>query len=216
MSVDDTGQLVQTIIVSIGGTAVLVAGLISWLGKVWAGRLLEMDKLRSQSELEKLRSVLGVYAKRFETEHAQLFAKRVEVMEQIFRSLINIEAQAARSLWFVEAPQNPVEIRKQSEKLYSDIRELGNYFDRNRIFLEEDICQSVRDALAKGSNPAAEYMLYIRNYDDHELHSLHDVRDRCWDKVSKELRPAMDKVERRFRSIVLAHIDTSNKPVELA
>lgn len=214
MSVEDSAQLVMTIITSIGGGVALVVGLGSWLGKVLAGRLLEQDRLRAQSELERLKSILGVYAKRFETEHSQLFAKRVEVMERIFHSLIDITAQAAKSLWFVEAPRNPVAIRAQAEKLYSDIRQLGHYFDRNRIFLEEDICQSVSEAIVKGSSPAAQYICYLGNYEDHELHTLKDVRDRCWDEVANEVRPAIDKVEQRFRSIVLAHINAANKPVE--
>ena len=37
---------------SVGGASLLIMGLSSWLGKVWASRILEKDKLKYQSELE--------------------------------------------------------------------------------------------------------------------------------------------------------------------
>ena len=57
MSVID---LILAILGAAGGSAVLVAGLGAWLGKVWAARIRESDRARFQREIERLRSDLEV------------------------------------------------------------------------------------------------------------------------------------------------------------
>ncbi|HEX8457299.1 MAG TPA: hypothetical protein VF656_08380 [Pyrinomonadaceae bacterium] len=47
--------MAASIITSVGGSAILVIGLSSWLGKVWASRILEADKLKYQSAFEEVK-----------------------------------------------------------------------------------------------------------------------------------------------------------------
>jgi hypothetical protein len=51
MSWDEVFKLTSAIFASVGGAAAIIFGLSSWLGKVWANRILEADKVRYQSEL---------------------------------------------------------------------------------------------------------------------------------------------------------------------
>lgn len=72
--IDITGafQVALAVLVSLGGGGAIVFGLSSWLGKVWANRILEADRRRYNEELERLHGQLeaAVYANRvqFETE----------------------------------------------------------------------------------------------------------------------------------------------------
>ena len=58
MDINDIFKISGAIIGSVGGAAVIIIGLSTWLGKVWANRILEQDKLRYSSELEKIKNEL--------------------------------------------------------------------------------------------------------------------------------------------------------------
>ena len=45
-----------TVLISLGGAGAIIVSVSSYLGKTWASRILEKDKLRYQTELEKLKS----------------------------------------------------------------------------------------------------------------------------------------------------------------
>ena len=56
MTPSDIFHLAAAIIASLGGGAALVFAFSSWLGKVWANRILEGDKAKYAQELEDLKS----------------------------------------------------------------------------------------------------------------------------------------------------------------
>ena len=56
MTPRDIFSLATAIIASLGGGAVLVLALSSWLGRVWANRILEGDKAKYAQALEDLKS----------------------------------------------------------------------------------------------------------------------------------------------------------------
>jgi len=44
---------------SVGGAALIIVALSTWLGKVWASRILEKDRLKYESELEQIKNRLN-------------------------------------------------------------------------------------------------------------------------------------------------------------
>jgi hypothetical protein len=55
MTLENVYQIAFIILSSVGGAAVIIAALSSWLGKVWANRILESDKAKYTQELDKIR-----------------------------------------------------------------------------------------------------------------------------------------------------------------
>ncbi|HFU0486654.1 TPA: hypothetical protein ACGTTP_004652, partial [Vibrio parahaemolyticus] len=55
MSWDEVFKVVTITVGSLGGGAVIIVAFSSWLGKVWANRILETDKSRYSKELESLK-----------------------------------------------------------------------------------------------------------------------------------------------------------------
>ena len=51
-------KIAATIILSVGASGGIIAGLANWLGRVWANRLMEKDRSRHAEELENLRANL--------------------------------------------------------------------------------------------------------------------------------------------------------------
>ena len=203
-----------------GGVNVVILALIAWLGKLWLKRILirETHKLNTDLEsfksnltssasrdVERLKTELAIQAKRSEKEHSTIFDKQVEVIDFMYKSLVNISAQASKSLWFIECPRHPDGIRKEASKLHDEINNLNRYFVQNKIYIDAETCETIADAIEKASKPAAQYVCYLGNYDDHELHTIQDVRDRSWDTICQELHPAIQIVENRFREQFLYH-----------
>ena len=58
MNSSEVWSITQAIIVSVGGAGIIIIGLSSWLGKVWANRIMETDRAKYARELELLRSKL--------------------------------------------------------------------------------------------------------------------------------------------------------------
>lgn len=76
MEADNLLFIVLTVVSSVGRGGMVVFGLSSWLGKVWANRILESDRRRYSEEIDRLRheleKTLHVHRIQFETEFASL------------------------------------------------------------------------------------------------------------------------------------------------
>jgi hypothetical protein len=58
MTFEDVAKIVLTVIASLGGGGAIVVALSSWLGKVWANRLMAAEQAKHSQDLEKLRAEL--------------------------------------------------------------------------------------------------------------------------------------------------------------
>ncbi len=56
MQIDNLLNIITATVLSIGGTTLVVLGLSSWLGKVWANRILLQDKNKYEKEMEALKA----------------------------------------------------------------------------------------------------------------------------------------------------------------
>jgi len=58
MNISDIFAISGAVIGSVGGSALIILALSTWLGKVWANRILEQDRFRYKSEIEQLKNKL--------------------------------------------------------------------------------------------------------------------------------------------------------------
>jgi len=56
MRISELAEVVTSVLAALGGGGAIVVWLSSWLGKVWAERLMEKEKARYQMDLEDLRA----------------------------------------------------------------------------------------------------------------------------------------------------------------
>ncbi|MGG1638734.1 hypothetical protein [Paenibacillus sp. NRS-1760] len=105
MTFQEVLNTITAVITSIGGASLVIVGISSWLGKVWANRILEKDRLRYTKTLEEIR--LG-YSKDLEEKKAELeksntlFFRYSEhqfnLYTDLYRSLYDLKV-AADYLW---------------------------------------------------------------------------------------------------------------------
>lgn len=58
MSTTDAYQIAQAVLVALGGGGALVFALSSWLGKVWANRLMAKETAKYEDEMVRLKAQL--------------------------------------------------------------------------------------------------------------------------------------------------------------
>ena len=237
MNLSDMLNIVAAKIIAIGGDGGIIFGLSSWLGKLWANRLLEQQKNENMtaleqhkndlaqglesfknslakekdSEIEKLKNELSLISTKYQTEHSMLFTQRVEILKTVYESLMEIQRQASNSLWFINASRNPQDIRSNAQKYYDDIMDSGDYFRKSRIFLEPDLCDKIENVFSEVGHTAGQFLATLGVYDDHEISETDTIRDDSWKKVKLLVNPAIEEVENEFRNIMLAHESTVNK-----
>lgn len=90
-------DVASAIIVSVGGSGLIIVGLSSWFGKIWANRILLSEKSKHDNELEKYRSqlvteiekikVINNYATYVSQKH---FEKEQEILMLIWEKAIQV------------------------------------------------------------------------------------------------------------------------------
>lgn len=80
MSLKDALYIIGGLLTSLGGGAAIVLVFSSWLGKVWANRVMENDKATHTRELEKLRAELS-HANQAELECLRADISRAQTKE---------------------------------------------------------------------------------------------------------------------------------------
>ena len=91
----ETFQIAGALLLSSGVAGVVIIGLSSWFGKVWAARILEADRLRYTTELERFKNQLDQSTRLLQAQvDRTVFVGRVH-FETEFKALSDIWAKVA-------------------------------------------------------------------------------------------------------------------------
>lgn len=96
MTATEVWNVALAVIASLGGGGLIVAALSSWLGKVWANRLMERERAQYAADLERLKSSLESSNRQLQAElEKTVFVTRVH-FETEFKALADIWRLLAR------------------------------------------------------------------------------------------------------------------------
>jgi len=84
-------EVAGTILAGLGGAGLIIMAFASWLGKVWANRILEEDRLKYSRELEQIRSDL-------EKQH-RLLQGNLDKAIHVHRVQFETEFRALSDIW---------------------------------------------------------------------------------------------------------------------
>lgn len=84
-------EIATTIILAFGGTSLILIGCSTWLGKVWASRILEADRAKYSHELARLQDA-------FETSHRRLQGELDKALH-VYRIQFEVEFNALVDIW---------------------------------------------------------------------------------------------------------------------
>lgn len=201
-------ELILDLIELLGGVAVLVAGA-GWLATKFIenrlGREFEEFKIKlkitSDAEIENLKSRLQVAAKEREISVNWLHQKRANAIETLYSALVDLQ-YVVQIVLDILSPRNPLDIRKYSSEAVMKFHQTYEAYLKAKIFLSPLTCEKIEKVLHGIQDPVVMYDLYLKNYDDHELNTLTDVKDYAWRDIQAVVPAAIRELESDFRSVL--------------
>lgn len=118
MSWEDILKLIGAAIFSLGGGGVLVFALSSWLGKVWAGRILANETHKLTLQLEAAKRDLDVIKEstlRFQNDKIMIYRAVIEIVARVLSAL---DARSLGRLMAGAAEARFDEFNEQRIKVY--------------------------------------------------------------------------------------------------
>jgi hypothetical protein len=105
MTISDAFTIAGAVIGSVGGAALIIGGLSTFLGKVWANRLLEQDKLRYTSELEQIKNQLTAFREKNQFVFSLYFEGQFKIYNDLWVALVELQHRVDQ-LWEEASPRN--------------------------------------------------------------------------------------------------------------
>lgn len=181
----------------------------AWLAKKLVDTRLNKELEQYKSELKKesdldieyIKSKLQSSIKEREITVTWLHQKRANAIEKLYSSMVELH-DSVRIVLDVCSPKSPSDIRKYTKEAYDKIQSTYSIYLKTKIFLSRETCEKVEDVLNAFEDPLITYYGFLWNYDDHELHTLADVKERSWKDIRLKVLPAMEELESEFRTVL--------------
>lgn len=221
----DIWEIASAVLVSLGGGALIIGAFSTWLGKVWAGRILESDRAKYQAEIELIKSDLNKKIHEHNVAVSRIDAHRAEAIQQLYVSLLRCYEAALDIMapnpnnrlddFSVAIPaykQWAKQFRKESEQL----EKLSMLF---AISMGEDTYKTLSKCGLVIRNLSIEFCDAVLNADqaddpDDILARIEAAKQKLIDNFDKDFQPAKAVLIKEFRTIMdprLEEIDTANK-----
>ncbi|MCX5815965.1 MAG: hypothetical protein NTX75_06930 [Proteobacteria bacterium] len=91
-------QIAFILLTSVGGAVIIIAALSTWLGKVWANRILESDKAKYTQELDKIRHQFQIEFDQLSIIHENQKSSFQRMIKELHKSIKSLE-QAYDEAW---------------------------------------------------------------------------------------------------------------------
>lgn len=200
----------MTILLAIGGNTALVA-ILAFLAKSLVGGWIDKDLERHREQLKRetetalttMRHELGMVAQEHALKASELQTRRAAVIAEIYGLLADVEWEASMYVSLADLTgQNKNE--EQHAKVTGKVEQFYRYFNRNRIYLPEDTCDtvwSVMNGMVKATNQMKSYLYEVKDggwAGQQQIEALQAAHIH----FDQKHREARTKLERDLRSIM--------------
>lgn len=185
----------QTILLAFGGNAVLLA-ILGWLAKSFVeGRLAK--------EVERFRSELRNASVEHQVRFSKLHEKRAKVIAELYGHLADMYAAASSLADMVEFSGEPSKTEQYATAM-NKMRDFYLYFDKNRIYLPQTLCDSLeqfardiqKDTVGLGVHFSFE------NSSPDVIQKKLQLWQTVWQKFKEVYPGARSALEHEFRAIL--------------
>ena len=190
------------IIKTIGTNAVFLA-VVGFVAKSLFNQMLsrDVDKFRielqatNDKELAKFRSELEKTVFEHQTRFTKLYDKRAEIIGNIYPLILDAEAKCLNlAPTFLDIPEE-----KLISQAFEVTRDLRTYFDRNRLYLDAELCSDIDNLLKNLSTSSLKFQAS-------KLKEYENNKERIWNEGYQEFINEVPKVkinlEKKFRELL--------------
>lgn len=147
--IEDILTIGGAIIGSVGSASVIIIGLSSWLGKVWATRIYEKERKKHEEELKQFQNKLDTRLAEFNSElerlthqnklrFTMLNEQRMSIIKDLYAKLVDLQDYLnlfVRDMKEGRIKRNNKQALINYELLCRSMPDFMNYTNSNRIFL---------------------------------------------------------------------------------
>jgi Glu-tRNA(Gln) amidotransferase subunit E-like FAD-binding protein len=144
MDIDEIFKISAAILGSVGGAAAIIFALSSWLGKVWANRILEKDKLAYSSELERIKNQLHSDAQKQQFVFSLYFEGQFKLYNDLWVSLSGLQNEVEK-LWTEASTRNLKTFVTALSKAKQQIRNSALLIDQNHYKEIMEVIDSIEN-----------------------------------------------------------------------
>lgn len=170
MSIDEIFKISSAILGSVGGAAAIIFALSSWLGKVWANRILEKDRLKYSSELERIKNQLHTEAEKQQFVFSLYFEGQFKLYNDLWVSLSELQNEVEK-LWAEASTSNLRTFVSALSKAKQQIRNSALLIDQNHYKEIMDAISSLENYHV-GKEKLINTRRNIANVSEREVHEI--------------------------------------------
>lgn len=188
----DILYIATAVIASLGGGAVIVFAFSSWLGKVWAERILEKQK----ADLQKLML-------EHEVRFSRLHEKRALLITELYEKLRELDYGVRQVRFWMGHPLTSKErVAKASLDLTHKYVAARQHFERNQLYFDPAICKKLREIIEISSDISDEYFVWIIDKDSEQLKAAQEFALKVVEKKAEAIDSGLKAVEDHFRLLL--------------
>jgi hypothetical protein len=187
------------ILTALGGSAVLLAA-VAWLTKSIITHYLSKD-------VEAYKATLRSETEKALLEHDAIFrglhSRRAEIIAELYSRLTDAVSATASFLSVVGSEGEPGRAEK-SKVAMEKIVDFFTYFDRRRIFLNEELCKQIDDFVDKIRGPAIDFSMYLDEpeFDPPTSREKSKALISAWKSIETNVPKAKKSLEEEFRKLL--------------
>ena len=124
------------IFTAIGGTAVVIAGLSNWLGKIWATRIASEESQKFQFEFDAIKREKDHLFDALKSASFRYSDSQFSLYNELWRSLVDLKS-SGDSLWEQVSP-------KKVKAFAVQVKETSDAIERSALLIEDDHYQKLK------------------------------------------------------------------------
>ena len=215
MGVKEVFEIAGAVLVSTGCGGAIIFGLSSWLGKVWANRILENEKAEHSKELEKYKKELAE-----ELEHVKSFNDKALYVSKAqydneYRIYLELWELLHTAVVFTKMlypklesrPIDELEFRKFQEEKYKQFVDAYNLFsmaiDKYAPFYRKDFYKEYKKVRELCHSLGVDFSTFELEAVDREKMPK-EVHREVYRDIPKALDEAEDDLQERIRTYLLS------------
>ena len=207
----DIWSIAAAVIAAVGGGGVLVIALSSWLGRVWAERILESDKAKYEKEFLELKTQLDRRLYVHNVAAARLDAQRVDAIRELYGALVSwheavIQIVAPNQLNAQPLIRAIVQYKQWAAVLYSKAEHLEKMAMNTAIYFSEETYQIISRCGISASDMSIAFLASVQNNvmpnTPQHMIEIEAARSELKTRYESDYAPARMAVVTTFRQII--------------
>jgi hypothetical protein len=154
---EDTFKIIMSALGATSGASLILFGMSSWLGKIWANRILEKDRKKYTKELEQLKTNNQQTIDKFRAKLEATNLKLTIAYGGIFEKQVNAILELYSKLLELETGANENHLREPEE--WNAYRDLVNraftFYHEQRVLIPESLDDKILDTIKRAQDVLA-------------------------------------------------------------